>query len=177
MALFIIYFLGFTALAYGANGDFPEGPPLGFMRGFPPNFQLDLGNIPWDRPNIKRQRGGFYWNPPLNRPTPPPRQKMPLFPLVEDDPIFAKPFANTKKPLASTMMPSTTKRPITTTVAIPGNETPRSTCEDACQATVQFDPVCGDNGITYTNINWFKCAVNCGKSVQLRYYAACPRPI
>nr|CAH7712907.1 unnamed protein product [Callosobruchus chinensis] len=58
----------------------------------------------------------------------------------------------------------TTPNPRTTTIAIPGSATRRSTCEDQCQATMQYNPVCGTNSITYTNIEWYRCARRCGKS-------------
>lgn len=57
-----------------------------------------------------------------------------------------------------------TTSPSTTTVAIPGMETTRSSCEDRCRVTPQFDPICGSNGVTYANIEWFRCAQRCGRS-------------
>ncbi|KAJ8921656.1 hypothetical protein NQ315_010565 [Exocentrus adspersus] len=72
--------------------------------------------------------------------------------------------------------PRTTQRPsASSTVAIPGMATTRSPCEDNCRATTQFDPVCGDNNVTYTNINWLKCAQQCGRNIRVRYVGACPR--
>ncbi|XP_074033306.1 uncharacterized protein [Leptinotarsa decemlineata] len=87
-----------------------------------------------------------------------------IFENLEDDSIFSN-------------SPPTTVRPITSTVAIPGMATTRTPCEDACQATNQFDPVCGNNGVTYTNFQWYKCAVRCGRNVKIRFRGACPRPI
>lgn len=55
----------------------------------------------------------------------------------------------------------------TSTVRIPGDATTRSPCEDACIATTQFDPICGTNGVTYTNAAWLRCAQRCGRSEYL----------
>ncbi|VEN60801.1 unnamed protein product [Callosobruchus maculatus] len=69
----------------------------------------------------------------------------------------------------------TTSSPRTTPIPIPGSATRRSTCEDQCQATMQYNPVCGTNSVTYTNIEWYKCARRCGKVFGIRMYTACPR--
>ncbi|CAH1173834.1 unnamed protein product [Phaedon cochleariae] len=72
--------------------------------------------------------------------------------------------------------PATTETTTTVaSVAVPGMGTRRSSCEDRCPATMQYDPICGDNGITYTNMQWFKCALRCGRRVQMRYRGSCPR--
>lgn len=52
----------------------------------------------------------------------------------------------------------------TTTIAVPGMGTTRSACEDSCQVTPQYDPFCGSNGVTYNNMQWFRCAQRCGIS-------------
>ncbi|CAH2004585.1 unnamed protein product [Acanthoscelides obtectus] len=70
---------------------------------------------------------------------------------------------------------TTTPRPRTTTVPIPGSATRRSTCEDQCRATMEYNPVCGTNLVTYTNMQWYKCALRCGKRIDILAYRACAR--
>lgn len=57
----------------------------------------------------------------------------------------------------------TTPRPSATTVAIPGMGTTRSPCEDACLTTPEYNPVCGNNGITYFSMARLNCAIRCGR--------------
>ncbi|CAG9859226.1 unnamed protein product [Phyllotreta striolata] len=59
---------------------------------------------------------------------------------------------------------------------VPGTGTTVSPCEQSCQTTMQFDPVCGDNDFTYQNLARFKCAVACGKRVKIRRMGACSVP-
>lgn len=69
--------------------------------------------------------------------------------------------------------------PVTVTAAttssppIPGMETTRSSCEDRCFITTQYNPVCGDNNLTYQNEARLRCAQRCGISVNLIHYGAC----
>lgn len=62
---------------------------------------------------------------------------------------------------------STTQRTPTSTVAIPGMGTTRSACEDACLTTPEYNPVCGNDGITYFSKARLRCAQKCGKSMMI----------
>ncbi|XP_018571443.1 uncharacterized protein LOC108911092 [Anoplophora glabripennis] len=114
--------------------------------------------------NFRPNTGGFNWgsnqnNARENRPS----QNNIFFEDNDDD--FIRP-----------NVPSVTRPPpSSSTVAIPGMATTRSPCEDKCRATSQFDPVCGDNNVTYTNIYWLQCAQRCGRNVNIRYRGSCPR--
>lgn len=59
---------------------------------------------------------------------------------------------------------SSTQRTPTSTVAIPGMGTTRSACEDACLTTPEYNPICGDDGLTYFSKARLRCAQRCGKS-------------
>lgn len=59
---------------------------------------------------------------------------------------------------------SSTRRTPTSTVAVPGMGTTRSPCEDACLTTPEYNPVCGDDGLTYFSRARLRCAQKCGKS-------------
>lgn len=76
--------------------------------------------------------------------------------------------------LVRTTPPTT---PAVTAVNIPGMGTTRSACEDRCLTTSQYNPVCGDNNVTYMNIERFNCAVRCGRNVRILAYRSCPRII
>lgn len=80
--------------------------------------------------------------------------------------------------------PSTTSRPArqqqqrqesTTLPGPPTWATPPSQCVRNCQITPQYNPVCGTDGITYTNLGRLQCEVRCGKSIQLNHYGNCSR--
>ncbi|XP_046737621.1 uncharacterized protein LOC124406295 [Diprion similis] len=66
-------------------------------------------------------------------------------------------------PRTSTTTPST----VATTPGMPAN------CP--CVTTPQYNPVCGDNRVTYTNEEMLKCAQNCGLGVQLLFYGRCEK--
>ncbi|CAH1114172.1 unnamed protein product [Psylliodes chrysocephalus] len=66
-----------------------------------------------------------------------------------------------------------TQSPGTTAVVIPGMATTFSPCEQSCPSTMQFDAVCGDNGVTYSNLARFRCAVACGKRVRILHLGVC----
>ncbi|KAL4709457.1 hypothetical protein ACJJTC_019754 [Scirpophaga incertulas] len=50
-----------------------------------------------------------------------------------------------------------------------------NTCVRSCHTTSEYNPVCGTNGVTYTNPSHLKCAIECGANVQLaRPYKCSP---
>lgn len=65
----------------------------------------------------------------------------------------------------------TTQAPSTTTGA--ATRTRPSTCEQRCPVTPQYSPVCGSNSVTYNNIDRFRCAQRCGKSINIAHYGVC----
>lgn len=83
----------------------------------------------------------------------------------ENNPNFFDDFGTPTTPRPTTQRPP----------RIPGMGTPPSACEDRCLTTHQYNPVCGDNNVTYSNIERFKCAVRCGRNVKIAAYRACPR--
>ncbi|XP_046589332.1 uncharacterized protein LOC124300842 [Neodiprion virginianus] len=44
-----------------------------------------------------------------------------------------------------------------------------------CVTTPQYNPVCGDNRITYTNPETLKCAQDCGLAVKLLFHGRCEK--
>ncbi|XP_017066321.1 uncharacterized protein LOC108104653 isoform X1 [Drosophila eugracilis] len=44
-------------------------------------------------------------------------------------------------------------------------------CFQACQATSEYNPVCGSNRENYFNENQLQCAVKCGKTILLFSFA------
>lgn len=69
---------------------------------------------------------------------------------------------------------ATSRPPGSTTVAIPGMGTTQTSCETRCLTTPQYDPVCGDNNITYNNLARYQCAIRCGLNIRIKFYRACP---
>ncbi|GLV31633.1 uncharacterized protein CBL_07394 [Carabus blaptoides fortunei] len=48
-------------------------------------------------------------------------------------------------------------------------------CEETCNArtTPEYNPVCGDNGVTYNNNARLDCASSCGERVQMLHLGRC----
>ncbi|KAK6639211.1 hypothetical protein RUM43_007481 [Polyplax serrata] len=69
----------------------------------------------------------------------------------------------------------TPQRPTTTTPGVPIEPTTTSQCERTCPVTPEFNPVCGSDSTTYSNIGRLKCAQRCGKGVALAHYGNCRR--
>ncbi|XP_069677909.1 agrin-like [Periplaneta americana] len=42
-----------------------------------------------------------------------------------------------------------------------------------CPAPPQFNPVCGNDGVTYGNLQKLNCARSCGRNVRLAHNGAC----
>lgn len=51
-----------------------------------------------------------------------------------------------------------------TTEAIPGNQARIPDCVFYCPSTSEYNPVCGTDNVTYSNLSKLKCAQNCGIS-------------
>ncbi|RVE54236.1 hypothetical protein evm_001063 [Chilo suppressalis] len=49
-------------------------------------------------------------------------------------------------------------------------------CIRGCPTTSEYNPVCGSNGVTYTNPSRLECAKYCGVDVQLSRRSRCPIP-
>lgn len=67
----------------------------------------------------------------------------------------------------TTGRPARQEQETTTLPGPPTWATPPSQCVRNCQITPQYNPVCGTDGITYTNMARLKCEVRCGKSESL----------
>ncbi|XP_049833273.1 serine protease inhibitor Kazal-type 1-like [Schistocerca gregaria] len=52
-----------------------------------------------------------------------------------------------------------------------GVQVPRQDCP--CSTTLQYDPVCGTDGVTYPNPQRLDCVRRCGKNVAIRFRGAC----
>ncbi|KAK9874681.1 hypothetical protein WA026_005501 [Henosepilachna vigintioctopunctata] len=63
------------------------------------------------------------------------------------------------------------------TPAVPGMQTRMPPCEEACQTTPEYNPLCGSDNVTYNNMGRFNCAVSCGKNIRIEYRGACPVPV
>ncbi|XP_066251423.1 uncharacterized protein [Euwallacea similis] len=97
--------------------------------------------------------------------------------FFDNDNVFNDFVSETRGRLRPSRPRSTTPRPSQafTTVAVPGMGTTRSACEDLCLTTPQYDPVCGDNNVTYMNMARYRCAIRCGQNVRIVAHRACPR--
>ncbi|XP_066156560.1 uncharacterized protein [Euwallacea fornicatus] len=97
--------------------------------------------------------------------------------FFDNDNVFDDFVTGTRGKLRLSRPRSTTPRPSRafTTVAVPGMGTTRSACEDLCLTTPQYDPVCGDNNVTYMNMARYRCAVRCGQNIKIVAHRACPR--
>lgn len=102
--------------------------------------------------------GGFNWGSDQNN------YAKEIRPSRQNNIVFENDYDDIDRPNVLPSAAVTRPPPSSSTVAIPGMATTRSPCEDRCLATSQFDPVCGDNDITYTNIYWLRCAQRCGRS-------------
>ncbi|GLV43734.1 uncharacterized protein CBL_06942 [Carabus blaptoides fortunei] len=46
-------------------------------------------------------------------------------------------------------------------------------CERTCLTTNEYNPVCGTNGLTYSNDGKLNCAIRCGAAVELSRRGTC----
>ncbi|KAJ9590097.1 hypothetical protein L9F63_016776 [Diploptera punctata] len=70
-------------------------------------------------------------------------------------------------------------RPTPATTPLPDGATPAvvdgngSLLGCNCPAPPQFNPVCGNDGVTYGNQQKLACARTCGRNVRLAYVGSC----
>lgn len=91
--------------------------------------------------------------------------------FFDDDEIFSNSNRNTfpqrrQRPNTPSNPRPTTARPTLTgsTVAIPGNQPHIPDCVFFCPTTPEYNPVCGTDDVTYTNMSKLRCAQRCGIS-------------
>ncbi|KAI9581359.1 uncharacterized protein LOC119637807 [Glossina fuscipes] len=69
---------------------------------------------------------------------------------------------------------STGQTTVTSTTATPTTDSPRFlTCWQSCPSTMQYNPVCGTDGVNYHNSGRLDCARRCGKDVTARRFGIC----
>lgn len=73
------------------------------------------------------------------------------------------------RPTSPRPRPGGNETPLTT----PSTSTTRTVAGCDCPATQEFNPVCGSDGVTYTNPGKMKCAIFCGTDVSLKYHGSC----
>ncbi|KAK0168208.1 hypothetical protein PV327_002033 [Microctonus hyperodae] len=67
----------------------------------------------------------------------------------------------------------------TTSMSIVSSSTSRTTsmliekCINSCPITSEYNPVCGTDGVFYTNPGHLGCAQRCGRDVHLLRYGPC----
>ncbi|XP_044258802.1 uncharacterized protein LOC123007518 [Tribolium madens] len=133
-----------------------------------------------------RQRGGFDWDEPPdydnnfnNRPISNtfnwnPRRVENQDSFIFEDDFENRNFVTTPRPTFQAFR-RTTQRTPSSTIAIPGMGTPRTPCEDRCLSTPEYNPVCGDDNMTYFSMHRLNCARRCGKKVSMKHMGACTR--
>lgn len=131
----------------GFNNGFNQNPGFnqnqgGFGNGFNPN----QGGFPQNQGGFNQNQGGFNQNQLGFNPNQGFNQGGFNFP---NQPTTQRPAV-------------TTQSTGTTTVAIPGMGTTQTPCENNCLTTSQYNPICGDNMVTYMNPARLRCAQNCG---------------
>ncbi|XP_019871513.1 four-domain proteases inhibitor [Aethina tumida] len=57
----------------------------------------------------------------------------------------------------------------TTTTAAPEY----TACNTRCLTTLEYNPVCGTDGVTYSNMGRLRCAQQCGKRTELNFRGTC----
>ncbi|RZB77483.1 uncharacterized protein BDFB_005645, partial [Asbolus verrucosus] len=119
-------------------------PQFNFQNSRNPSNGFNWDSPSWDLGQSNFNRGDIRWNSePDDR---------------DDSFIFEDEFDN-----RNNFIRTTTRRVPTSTVAIPGMGTTRTPCEDRCQTTPEYNPVCGDDDMTYFSRHRLLCAQKCGK--------------
>ncbi|XP_015604241.1 uncharacterized protein LOC107272044 isoform X1 [Cephus cinctus] len=90
-----------------------------------------------------------------------------------DRPINRPLFQNTQNPPARPRMTTVPTTSSSTTSASQGSNT-GGACQDNCPTTPEYNPICGTDGVVYSNPGKLSCARRCGKSVELSHYGPCP---
>ncbi|XP_050308809.1 uncharacterized protein LOC126745129 [Anthonomus grandis grandis] len=116
------------------------------------------------RDQERRQENNWGRFRPLSTPQ---RPRKPLQDDIYD--LFYPNLPQNRQPIVST------QRPLNSNAEPGEGTTPASICESRCPTTSQYNPVCGDNNVTYSNISRLNCAVRCGKKVRIAAYRACSR--
>ncbi|XP_015604242.1 four-domain proteases inhibitor isoform X2 [Cephus cinctus] len=80
---------------------------------------------------------------------------------------------NTQNPPARPRMTTVPTTSSSTTSASQGSNT-GGACQDNCPTTPEYNPICGTDGVVYSNPGKLSCARRCGKSVELSHYGPCP---
>ncbi|XP_012283431.1 four-domain proteases inhibitor [Orussus abietinus] len=60
-----------------------------------------------------------------------------------------------------------------TTTQAPAEPTRMSDCEASCPSTPEYNPVCGTDGVSYSNPGRLTCARRCGKVVETNHFGPC----
>ncbi|XP_013138135.1 PREDICTED: uncharacterized protein LOC106103038 [Papilio polytes] len=70
---------------------------------------------------------------------------------------------------------SSTAAPSTAASQASGQNVDMQQCLLTCPVTAEYNPVCGSNGVTYSNPGRLLCAQACGENISLQRTAPCPR--
>ncbi|VVC92013.1 uncharacterized protein LOC126975227 [Leptidea sinapis] len=86
--------------------------------------------------------------------------------VLDNDKIYFPDDDDRWQTTSTTMSPDTTAR---TDIQI-------VTCMNTCPMTLDYNPVCASDGVTFQNIGHLLCAVKCGIDVRIERLGACPKP-
>ncbi|XP_044258803.1 uncharacterized protein LOC123007519 [Tribolium madens] len=98
---------------------------------------------------------------------------------VDDNDLRPRPRPTTQAPRPRPTTQAPRPRPTTRTTQAGGGTTTTtpspaySACIRQCPTTPQYNPICGNNGVTYPNESHLSCANRCGLSVQRAFGGTC----